>query len=74
MNLPPPPSGIDLGASQQSEIIGSITATWALAVICVALRFLARRVSRAGFWWDDWLMVPALVKRCRCFSFRAQCG
>lgn len=61
MSLPPPPPGIDLAASQQPEIMGSIIATWAFAVIAVALRFFARRVSRAGFWWDDWLMIPALV-------------
>ena len=61
MSLPPPPPGIDLTASKQPAIIGSIVATWAFAVIAVALRFFARRVSRAGFWWDDWLMLPALV-------------
>lgn len=63
MSLPPPPPGTNLAASQQPEIIGSIVATWAFAVITVALRFFARRVSRAGFWWDDWLMLPALVKK-----------
>lgn len=62
MSLPPPPPGTDLAANQQPEIIGSIIATWVFAVIAVALRFFARRVSRAGFWWDDWLMLPALVR------------
>ena len=40
---------------------GSILATWALAVIAVCLRFLARRRSKAGLWYDDWLMIPATV-------------
>lgn len=73
MSLPPPPPGIDLGASQQTEIVGSIVATWVFAVICVALRFFARRISRAGFWWDDWLMIPALVKLFHCVGDRARC-
>ena len=73
MNLPPPPPGVDLKATQQTEIVGSIIATWVFAVICVALRFFARRISRAGFWWDDWLMIPALVKPLHCLDHQACC-
>lgn len=40
---------------------GSIIATWAIALIAVCLRFLARRLSKAGLWYDDWLMIPATV-------------
>ena len=25
------------------------------------LRFTARRLTHAAFWWDDWLMLPAIV-------------
>ena len=42
-------------------IKGSIIATWALAVIAVCLRFVARRLSKARFWYDDWLVLPATV-------------
>jgi hypothetical protein len=38
-----------------------VSATWALATIAVFLRFLCRRISNAGFWWDDYLMVPAYL-------------
>ena len=38
-----------------------VVATWAMALIAVCLRFLARRLSKAGLWYDDWLMVPATV-------------
>ena len=54
----------ELYAFQMSELVrlqGSILATWALAVIIVCLRFLARRLSKAGLWYDDWLMIPATV-------------
>ena len=47
--------------SEVARIQGSILATWALAVIAVCLRFLARRLSKAGLWYDDWLIVPATV-------------
>lgn len=35
--------------------------TWTLAVTASCLRFTARRLSNAGFWYDDWLIVPAMV-------------
>lgn len=56
------PPGINLADNDQNAIIGSVSATWALAVITILLRFTCRRISRAGFWWDDWLMVPAFVR------------
>jgi hypothetical protein len=56
------PPGINLADDVQNEIIGSISATWALATIAMALRFACRRISKAGFWWDDYLMIPAYVR------------
>ena len=44
---------------------GSTSATWALALIAVVLRFLARRSSKAGYGWDDWLIIPTLVREGR---------
>ena len=41
---------------------GSIIATWLIALIAVCLRFLARRLSKAGLWYDDWLVIPAAVR------------
>ncbi|KAH3939755.1 hypothetical protein HBI56_224330 [Parastagonospora nodorum] len=55
------PPGIDLAANQQPRIIGSVAATWALATIALVLRFYCRRLSKAGFWWDDYLMIPAYI-------------
>ena len=48
-------------SNESVQIKGSIIATWALAVIAVCLRFIARRFSKAGFWYDDWFMGPAIV-------------
>ena len=46
---------------QLTSLRGIIIATWAIALIAVCLRFLARRLSKAGLWYDDWLMIPATV-------------
>lgn len=37
------------------------TTTVVPAIIAVTLRFTARYVSRAGFWWDDYTILAALV-------------
>lgn len=42
-------------------LYGGTISLQVLSTLIVALRFLARRVSKAGLWWDDWLIVPALV-------------
>ena len=56
-----PPPGTDLSASQVGRILGVNIATFCLAVIAIILRFIARRLTRAVLWWDDWLMLPAIV-------------
>ena len=32
-----------------------------LPVVAVALRLVSRRISRVNLWWDDWLILVALV-------------
>ena len=46
---------------QRGPIRASVLALWSYAVLGLCLRFLARRLSRAGFWYDDWLLIPAIV-------------
>jgi hypothetical protein len=33
----------------------------ALAIVALLLRFISRKLSGAGFWYDDWLCLAALV-------------
>ena len=40
---------------------GIIILSWAIALLAVSSRFLARRLTKAGLWYDDWLMIPAMV-------------
>ncbi|PVH94791.1 hypothetical protein DM02DRAFT_538717 [Periconia macrospinosa] len=55
------PPGINLTDDKQPQIIGSVSATWALATLAIMLRFLCRRISKANLWWDDYLMIPAYI-------------
>ncbi len=61
MPLPPPPPDVDLRDTQVPRILGVNIATFILAVIAISLRFTARRLTRLPYWWDDWLMLPAIV-------------
>jgi hypothetical protein len=41
--------------------VGTIT-TIVPATLAVAGRFLARYISRVRYWWDDWMILIALVR------------
>ena len=61
--LPPPPHGLDIYEDKQANAYAATFITWGLAITAVVLRFTARRLSRVKYWWDDWLMLIALVRR-----------
>ena len=46
-----------------ARLLGNIVFTWSLMLIIVFLRFTARRLSKAPLWIDDWLIVPATVRK-----------
>ena len=48
-------------SSKSGPIRGSVLALWIYALLGLCLRFLARRLSKAGFWYDEWLLIPAMV-------------
>lgn len=50
---------------EEARIRGTVIFTWSLMLIIVSLRFLARRLSKVGLWYDDWLILPATV----CLSY-----
>lgn len=50
-------------ADKGSQIKASAYVILALATIAVALRFGGRCIAqKAGLWWDDWLLLAALVR------------
>ena len=57
----PPTSPTDLSASKGPQILAAVATTYVLATIAVILRFVSRRISKAQLWWDDWLIIIALV-------------
>ena len=60
MSLTPPP-GIDLHADQGSRVISSGIVLIVLPTVFVIVRFVSRVIAKAGFWWDDLLVVVSLM-------------
>ena len=46
---------------QTAKVLGTFITFDILAAIVVILRFVSRRIAHANLWWDDWLMLPAVV-------------
>ena len=62
--------------SELAAVRGITSATWALALIAVMLRFTARRMSKSGLWYDDYMIIIALVQydhNVKAFSFTEPC-
>ena len=55
------PAGEDLTATQAPRIIATSIVLMIISAIAVALRFIARHLSEAGLWWDDWTILGAMV-------------
>ena len=54
--------GLDINANQGPKIIAVSAILIIISTIAVILRFVSRMVSKAGLWWDDWLIVGAMVR------------
>lgn len=61
MSFGAPPAGIDLSENIKSRVIGTDVALLIVATIAVGLRVISRFVSKAPFWWDDWVLGVSLV-------------
>ena len=44
-----------------AEVWGETITLTVAATIAVILRFIARKISPASFWWDDWTIIISLV-------------
>lgn len=44
-------------------IVGTAVAAAIVTTITVALRCCSRRLTKAGFWWDDWVIIASLVRQ-----------
>ena len=62
MSSPGPVSPVVYIQSKAAQFYAAAITTYALAVIAVALRVWARRLMRARFWVDDWIIAVALVQ------------
>ena len=48
--------------SRASDVYGATISLVVAATFAVALRLIARKISAANYWWDDWTLVLALVR------------
>ena len=48
-------------ANKGPIVLGIFILVTFLAITAVALRFLSRKLSKAQYWWDDWMILAALV-------------
>ena len=62
-----------LAQNRQTSIVAENVAMCIIAIAAVALRFYARKVSKAGFWWDDWVTLMALPYSLAINIFSAEC-
>lgn len=44
------------GPTRQPLLYGFTGAVTGLTIVVVALRIVSRRLAKAPFWWDDWLI------------------
>jgi len=56
-----PPPGLDVYADQEQRVISSGIVLIVLPTVFVILRFVSRFIANAGLWWDDVLVVLALL-------------
>jgi hypothetical protein len=50
-----------LNAGQGPKVDAIAIICFSLALVAVILRFLARVLTKASLWWDDWTVLAALV-------------
>ena len=58
--------------SRTAKVYSDTISLVALATIAVVLRFVARKIAGSKLWWDDWILVVALVRKITgdCFGVR----
>jgi hypothetical protein len=60
--MPFPSEDAHPAGRDQGPLVDGITALLTvIACAAVALRFWARRIAKAGYWWDDWFALAAVV-------------
>jgi hypothetical protein len=51
-----------INADQGPKVDAIAITCFALALVAVILRFVARILTKASLWWDDWTVLVALVR------------
>ena len=51
--------------SRSAGIIATAVIGLIIATVAIVLRFWSRKISKAGFYWDDWFALASLVSSLR---------
>ena len=52
----------DTNANRGPAVVAVCWVLLSFLATTLILRFVSRKLSRAGFWWDDWLALLCLVR------------
>ena len=47
--------------SRGPDILGAIISTYCISILAIGLRTAVRKISKVGFWIDDWLIYAGTV-------------
>lgn len=61
-------------ADYNIAVLAVIVATFAVAMVFIVLRMVARRVTRVHLWWDDYLAIGAFFWSIAWCAVVMQCG
>ena len=53
--------GLDINANVSPRVVAVSVVLIVITAVTVTLRFVSRWVSKAGMWWDDWMILAAMV-------------
>ena len=45
------------------NVVGAAIAAVVVSTVAVVLRCCSRGLAKAGFWWDDWIIIASLVMK-----------
>ena len=53
----------ELAINRSGHVTSAIIPMVILALVAVGLRLLSRRIKRTPLWWDDYMIIVAMVRR-----------
>lgn len=55
--------------SPQDTLLASVISVYVVALLAVITRLISRKTARLRLWWDDWIILLAIVRLCYSMTF-----